>query len=104
LISGRIAAAHGWFNRICQVAPICTPIGIHTEPVLSPASRFDEYIDHRLVQESAYHLGFKNQMFVRRLVKEGQNASSSRISWRSVEPLLSYDDLTVFHRAMHYGA
>jgi len=43
-------------------------------------------------------------MFVRRLVKEGQNASPSRISWRSVEQLLSYDDLTVFHRAMHYGA
>jgi len=34
-------AAHDRFNRIRQVAPICTPIGIRTKPVLS---RF-EYID-----------------------------------------------------------
>jgi len=38
---------------------------------------------------------FLNQIFVRRSVQEG-HAPSYRISWRSVEPLLSYDDLTVF--------
>jgi len=49
LTQGHIAAAHGWFSRIRQVATIGTPsnappIGICTLLVLSPVSHF-EHID-----------------------------------------------------------
>jgi len=46
LIKGRIAAAHGWFNRIRQVAPMYThllhPVGICSVPILPfMLSRFE---------------------------------------------------------------
>jgi len=58
MTKGRITAAHGWFNCIQQVAPICTPIGICTYCFCTSLSRF-EYIDRGHVRTSAVcHLGF----------------------------------------------
>jgi len=41
LTKGRIAAAHGRFYRIRQVAPICTPIGIRTVQFCKLQSHFE---------------------------------------------------------------
>jgi len=43
LSKGRITAAHGRFNRIHQVASICTPIGIRTILVLYTAASLRVY-------------------------------------------------------------
>ena len=58
LTKGHIAAAHGRFNRIRQVAPICTPIGIHLHRFCMLLSRF-KCIDRGHVRALAVcHLQF----------------------------------------------
>jgi len=64
LTKGRIADAHGRFNRIRQVAPICTPSAFAQYRFCTLLSR-SEYIDHGHVRASAVcHLGYKEIKFL----------------------------------------